>query len=212
MQAQSRQTPSSEARRLLTFEGFSLLMIVVLPLLSKPRHKTWTSFFFRPSHPASLSNNPMAVDEVTGTTGCSGNQSSWKSATCRAVLAPRAGMGPSSLAPAAMVGAGPRTNTAQGLALHISTWRVSWLQPGYQSSLAVYSPVCVTLCPWFTGQKNLSSPNEGTKQCHLGSHLSEQNQKEGHDLYLKLSAVHHSDNKTVFPFISTCYVTNWTLH
>lgn len=45
--------------KILTFEGFSLLMIVVLPLLSSPRHKTWTSFFFRPSNTESLSSNPI---------------------------------------------------------------------------------------------------------------------------------------------------------
>lgn len=44
---------------ILTFEGLSLLMIVVLPLLSSPRHKTWTSFFLRPSKPESLSSNPI---------------------------------------------------------------------------------------------------------------------------------------------------------
>lgn len=43
----------------LTFDGFSWLMMVVLPLLSSPRHKTLTSFFLRPSQDESLSSSPI---------------------------------------------------------------------------------------------------------------------------------------------------------
>lgn len=42
----------------LTFEGLRRLIMVVLPLLSRPRHRTFTSFF-SPSHPANLSNSPI---------------------------------------------------------------------------------------------------------------------------------------------------------
>lgn len=63
----------------------------------------------------------------------------------------------------AMVWAGPYTNTVPGAALHISTWRVSWLQPGYQSRLAVYSPVYITRCPWFTGKKMFWAAQTGAQ-------------------------------------------------
>lgn len=43
----------------LTFDGLSWLMMVVLPLLSRPRHKTLTSFFLRPSQDESLSSSPI---------------------------------------------------------------------------------------------------------------------------------------------------------
>lgn len=43
----------------LTFDGLSWLMMVVLPLLSSPRHKTLTSFFLRPSQDESLSSSPI---------------------------------------------------------------------------------------------------------------------------------------------------------
>lgn len=46
----------------LTLEGFSWLMMVVLPLLSRPKHKTLTSFFLRPSQPDSLSSSPIRLD------------------------------------------------------------------------------------------------------------------------------------------------------
>lgn len=44
---------------ILTLGGFSWLMMVVLPLLSSPRHKRLTSFFLRPSQVDSLSSSPI---------------------------------------------------------------------------------------------------------------------------------------------------------
>lgn len=47
----------------LTLEGFSWLMMVVFPLLSNPRHRTFTSFF-NPNHPANLSNSPIGYPAI----------------------------------------------------------------------------------------------------------------------------------------------------
>lgn len=44
---------------ILTLDGLSWLMMVVLPLLSSPRHRTLTSFFLRPSQDDSLSSSPI---------------------------------------------------------------------------------------------------------------------------------------------------------
>lgn len=106
-------------------------MIVVLPLLSNPRHKTWTSFFFSPSHPASLSNNPMAVAGshrdhllfresellekcyMQGSAGTKGGHGAEQPHTWQWWCEQD-----------------PTQTLSQGLALHMSTWRVSWLQPG----------------------------------------------------------------------------------
>lgn len=51
----------SQTRVRHTLDGFSWLMMVVFPLLSRPKHSTFTSFFFRPSHPASLSKSPICL-------------------------------------------------------------------------------------------------------------------------------------------------------
>lgn len=142
-------------------------MIVVLPLLSRPRHKTWTSFFFSPSHPASLSNNPMAVagnhrdhllfresellgkGYVQGSAGTQGGHGaeqprSWER----------------------MVWAGPYTNTVPGAGSahkHQEGKLITARRPRYQSRLAVYSPVCVTLdSPGRNAAFVLSSPNRTT--------------------------------------------------
>lgn len=220
MQTQIKQTASTEPSSLLTFEGFSLLMMVVLPLLSKPRHKTWTSFFFSPSHPASLSNNPMAVagnhgahllfresgllekGYMQGSAGTEGGHGAEQPHTRQRML-----------------WAGPDTNTVPGAGSahkHTEGKLITARRPRFQSRLAVYSPVCVTQWPWFAGQKTLPSfwaAQTGAQlQRHQGSHQTEQKQKEGHYLYLQLSAVCHSDNKTAFPFFNTCYIIYWALH
>lgn len=139
-------------------------MIVVLPLLSRPRHKTWTSFFFSPSHPASLSNNPMAVagnhrdhqlfresellgkGYMQGSAGTQGGHGaeqphSWER----------------------MVWAAPCTNTVPGAGSahkHKEGKLITARRPRYQSRPAVYSPVCVTLdSPGRNAAFVLSSPN-----------------------------------------------------
>ena len=45
----------------LTISGFILLIMVVLPLLSRPTHITLACFLLKPSQLASVSNRPMSV-------------------------------------------------------------------------------------------------------------------------------------------------------
>lgn len=171
---------------LLTFEGLSLLMMVVLPLLSKPRHKTWTSFFFSPSHPASLSNNPMAVAgnrrdhllfresellEECYMQGSRGRAWGW--------AAPHP-------AEETLHKHSPR---GRPCTKHMQGKLITARRPRYQSRLAVYSPVSITQCPRLAGQKMLPSFWAAQTGAELQRHQTEQKQKEGRDLYLQLSAV-----------------------
>lgn len=57
-------TCSKATLQVLTWGGLSWLMMVVLPLLSSPRHKTLTSFFLRPSQLVSLSSSPIKLDKM----------------------------------------------------------------------------------------------------------------------------------------------------
>lgn len=62
-QTKKKKEEACNPQQVLTLGGLSWLMMVVLPLLSSPKHKTLTSFFLRPSHLVSLSSSPIALDE-----------------------------------------------------------------------------------------------------------------------------------------------------